>query len=206
MLSFSLQPSSIILPIIAYLLGSLPFGVWIGRLFIGRDIRAGGSGHSGATNALRQAGWRAAALVVALDLAKGFAAEWLAVRYGNGLTPVFAGAAVVAGHCWPLFAGFRGGMGLAPAGGALLAVYPLGMAIGLGLIIAAMLLLRHAARGSVVAGLLFGPALWLVTRSSQITLIGLAVGLIVAVRFFADWGRKYRELWLDREKQTTDDR
>ncbi len=192
--------SPFILVMLAYLLGSLPFGVWGGRALIGRDIRAGGSGHSGATNTLRQAGWGAGALVLILDLAKGFAAEWLALRYGDSgwLTAILAGAAVVAGHCWPLFAGFRGGMGLATAGGVLLAVYPLGLAIGLGLVIAAMLGLRHAARGSVVAGVLIGPALWLITRSSPIALIGLALGLVVAARFFADWGRQYRELWLDR--------
>ena len=91
-------------------------------------------------------------------------------------------------------------MGLATAGGALLAVYPLGFALGLGLVIAAMLVLRHAARGSVATGLLIGPVIWLFTRSTQLTLIGVAVGAVIAVRFFSDWKRAYRELWLDRER------
>ena len=193
--------STVFLSLTAYLLGSLPFGVWVGRLFIGRDIRASGSGHSGATNTLRQAGWLAGVLVLILDIAKGFAAMWLAVRFGaSPLTHILAGAAVVAGHCWPLFAGFRGGMGLATGGGALLVVYPLGFALGLGLVIFALLVLRHSARGSVAAGLLIGPTIWVLTRSPQLTLIGLAIGVVIAARFFSDWKRVYRELWLDREK------
>lgn len=193
--------NALFLSLTAYLLGSLPFGVWVGRLFIGRDIRAGGSGHSGATNTLRQAGWLAGVLVMILDMAKGWAAMWLAVQFGvSPLTQILAGAAVVAGHCWPLFAGFRGGMGLATGGGALLAVYPLGLALGLGLVILALLVLRHSARGSVVAGLLIGPTIWVFTRSTQLTLIGLAIGVVIAARFFSDWKRVYRELWLDREK------
>ena len=185
----------------AYLLGSLPFGVWVGRAVIGRDIRAGGSGHSGATNTLRQAGWAAGVLVLLLDFGKGFAAEWLAVRFGiSPAAPILAAAAAVAGHCWPVLAGFRGGMGLAAAGGALLAVYPLGFALGLGVVITALLILRHAARAGAVTGVLLGPTLWLFTRSPQLTWMGLAIGAVLTVRFFADWRRVYRELWLDREQ------
>ena len=195
----SILVNVLLLGVVAYLLGSLPFGVWVGRLFIGRDVRAGGSGHSGATNTLRQAGWAAGVLVLVLDIGKGFAAEWLAVRFEAGpIAQIVNAAAVVVGHCWPVFAGFRGGMGLATAGGALLPVYPLGFVLGLGLVIAAMLILRHSARGSVVTGVLLGPTIWLFTRSTQLTLIGLAVGLVIAVRFFSDWKRVYREMWLDR--------
>jgi glycerol-3-phosphate acyltransferase PlsY len=186
---------------LAYLLGSIPFGVIVGRLVTGRDVRASGSGHSGATNTLRQAGWAAGVCVLGLDLAKGFAAEWLALRFGaHPLAPVCAAAAVVAGHCWPVFASFRGGMGMATAGGALLAAYPLGFVVGVGLAATGSLVLRHSARGNMLAGLLVGPMIWLVTRSAQLALIGGAVGGVVALRALADWRRVYRELWLDREK------
>ncbi|MBI4772280.1 MAG: glycerol-3-phosphate acyltransferase [Chloroflexi bacterium] len=197
--------NGLVLLAVAYLLGSIPFGVIVGRLLIGRDIRTGGSGHSGATNTLRQAGWGAGVLVLCLDLAKGFLAEWLAVRLGrHALTPVFAGAAVVAGHCWPVFAGFRGGMGMATAGGAVLAVYPLGFALGVGLAALGSLVLRHSARGNVMTGLLVGPVIWLFSRSMPLACVGLAAGGVVALRALADWRRVYREVWLDREKKAED--
>lgn len=184
-----------------YMLGSLPFGVWMGFVFLKRDIRAGGSGHTGGTNTIRQAGWRVGALVVALDLAKSFTAGWLAQHYGmNQWAVILAGGAVVAGHCWPVFAGFKGGMGLAAAGGFILAVYPLGFALGLGLVAAGSLVLRHSARGNITAGLLLGPVLWLFSQSLTLGLLGAAMGLTVAVRSLSDWNRVYKELWLDREK------
>ncbi len=186
---------------LAYLLGSIPFGVIVGWVRLRRDVRAGGSGHSGATNTLRQAGWGAGVLVLTLDLGKGFLAEWLALHFGlHALTPYCAAAAVVIGHCWPVFAGFRGGMGMASAGGVLLAAYPLGFVLGLGLAALGSLILRHSARGNLMAGLLVGPAIWLFTHSVNIALMGLTVGAIVAVRALRDWKRVYREVWLDREK------
>jgi acyl phosphate:glycerol-3-phosphate acyltransferase len=182
-----------------YLLGSLPFGVWIGRFVLGRDIRTGGSGHSGGTNTLRQAGWLAGVLVTILDLLKGVAAGWIAIRYGaNDIAPVLAMSAAVAGHCWPILAGFRGGMGLATLGGVMLVAYPLGFPVGLALAIAGTLLLRHSARGNVAAGILLGPALWLLSGDVLIAALGFGGGLIVAIRSLSDWRRRYRELWLDR--------
>ena len=193
--------NALFLTLVAYLLGSLPFGVWLGWLLIGHDIRQGGSGHTGGTNVVRQAGWGAGVVVAVLDVAKGFAAAWLARRYGHSQWAVVAAAgAVVAGHCWPILAGFRGGMGLSAAGGAMLAIYPLGFVIGLGLATAGTLALRHSARGNAAAGLLFGPAVGLVSGSATAGAAGLAVGILVALRAAADWRRAYRELWLDRER------
>lgn len=186
---------------LAYGLGSLPTGVWLGRLLLGRDIRASGSGHSGGTNAARQGGWRFGALVAALDVAKGALAVYLAVRWGaSPWTPALAAAAAVAGHCWPVFAGFRGGMGLGPLGGAMLVLSPIGFVAGLGLATLGTLTLRHSARGNFVAGLLFGPVAWLLTRSPYVALGAGASGLVIALRSLSDWRRVYRELWLDRER------
>ncbi len=189
------------LSVLAYALGSLPFGVWVGRLVTGRDIRAGGSGHSGGTNAARQGGWKLGVLVAALDVAKGALAVYLAVRWGSSpWTPTLAAVAAVAGHCWPVFAGFRGGMGLSALGGAMLILSPVAFAAGLGLAALGTLLLRHSARGNTVAGVLFGPVAWLVTGSPYVALAGGGAGLLIAARSLADWRRVYRELWLDREK------
>lgn len=180
----------------AYLLGSIPFGVLLGYLTLRRDIRAGGSGHSGGTNAIRQAGWRVGLPVIALDVAKGALAIWLALSFGDALwAPALAAGAVVAGHCWPVFAGFRGGMGLATAGGVKAVAYPLGFAAALGVLIAAALVLKHSARAAFATGLAGPFVIWGLSASAQATAIAAALGLIIALRAIFGWRRKQRAVW-----------
>ena len=195
--------SALAFAILGYLSGSLTPSIWITRLLKGVDVRDSGSGHATTTNTIRQAGFGTGVLVFVVDVAKGFIPTWLALRYAPAtwIIPVTAGLAVV-GHCWPLFAGFRGGMGLATAGGGLLAVQPLGLLIGLGVLITLVLLIHHGARASVAAGILLSPAMWLLGLRGTVIWIGIAVGLVIAIRFLIDWNRQYRELWLDREKKT----
>ncbi len=192
---------NISLVILGYLSGSLPFSVWITALVKGVDVREGGSKHAGATNTIRQAGWPAGIAVLVLDIAKGFFPVWLALQYGEGVWVVpLTGALVVAGHCWPLFADFRGGMGLAPAGGSLIAVNPLGFLIGLGVLISLVLIIRHAARASMLAGLLIGPVNLFLGTGWAFFWVAMAQGLVLSWRFRIDWRREYRELWLDRSE------
>jgi glycerol-3-phosphate acyltransferase PlsY len=180
----------------AYLLGSLPFGVWVGYARTGRDIRAAGSGHSGATNTIRQAGWAAGVLVMILDIGKGWLAVWLARQFGEAVwAPALAAGAAVAGHCWPVWAGFRGGMGLGTAGGAALAVSPLGFAAALGVLIAAAFLLRHSARSGCAAGLLLPGILWLASGSPAAAAVGAAAGAVVMARALSDWNHRRRGVW-----------
>ena len=193
--------SAVGLTLLAYLLASVPFGVIIGKIATGDDIRSHGSGHAGATNVMRQAGWRVAIVAAVLDVSKAFGGVWLARRFGStAWVPALAAAAAVAGHCWPIFGGFRGGTGLSAVGGALLALYPFGLIIGLGLALAGTLILRHSARGNNAAGLLLGLAVWWVSRSAPIGLASTAAGLVVAIRSLSDWSRVYTELWLDRDQ------
>lgn len=190
------------LPLLGYLAGSLPFSLWISRLAAGIDIREGGSGHATTTNTIRQVGWVPGIAVLALDLGKGFLPTYLAVQGDYPLVVIVLTAALtVIGHCWSLFAGFRGGMGLAAAGGALLAVQPVPALITLAVLIALVLLFGHAARGSAAAGLTIAPVLWLTGFRGAIFWAALAVGWVLAFRFYQqDWDREYRELWLDRER------
>ncbi len=190
--------------LLGYLSGSLTPSIWITRLVKGVDVRASGSGHATTTNTIRQAGFGPGVLVLILDVAKGFVPTWLALRFSPEnavwiVIPLTAGLAIV-GHCWPIFAGFRGGMGLATAGGGMLAVEPMGFLIGLGLLVLLVLLVRHSARATVVGGLLLAPTLWLFGLRGLAFWVGVCAGLVIAVRFLIDWNRKYRELWLDREK------
>jgi acyl phosphate:glycerol-3-phosphate acyltransferase len=187
---------------LGYGCGSLPFAVWITRLVKGVDVREAGSGHATTTNTIRQAGIVPGALVFILDVAKGFTPTWLALHFAPAawIAPLTAALAVI-GHCWPVFAGFRGGMGLAPANGGMLAAFPFAIFITYALLGLLTLALRHSARASVITGILIAPLFWLIGLRGPLLWIAAAVGLVVAVRFLIDWNRKYRELWLDREKK-----
>jgi glycerol-3-phosphate acyltransferase PlsY len=187
--------------LIAYGLGSLPFAVWITRWRTGEDIRRTGSGHAGATNVMRAAGWAVGAAVLLLDLGKGYLALALAMRLvesplGLGL----AAAALVAGHCWPILAGMRGGMGMAAGGGALVAVWPLGFVLAVGLAALMQLLIRHSARGNFAGGLLLTPLWLLFGASAQALAIAAGIGIVISIRATSNWHREYRELWFDRER------
>jgi glycerol-3-phosphate acyltransferase PlsY len=188
--------------LVGYISGSLPFAIWITRLVKGVDVREAGSGHATTTNTIRQAGFLPGALVFVLDVAKGFGPTWLALHYAPAawIAPMTAALAVI-GHCWPVFAGFRGGMGLATANGGMVASAPVAILIIYAMLGMLTLILRHSARASVVAGILFAPLLWLVGLRGTVLYIGAAVGIVIAFRFLIDWNRKYRELWLDRENK-----
>ena len=196
---------NILLPILGYLSGSLPFSIWVTRYAKNVDVRDAGSGHATTTNTIRQAGFGWGALVLILDIAKGFLPTYLALSFASRndipthIVPLTA-ALAIAGHCWPVFAQFRGGMGLATFGGSLLVVNWFGFVIGLGLLIVLLLVTRHGARASVFAVILLAPLLWAFHLRGPEFWIAIAGGIVIALRFTIDWNRKYRELWLDREK------
>ncbi len=194
---------SFLFPVFGYLCGSLPFSIWITRYVKNVDVRNAGSGHATTTNTIRQAGFGWGALVFVLDVAKGFLPTYLAYverdnipLYIVAITAAFA----VIGHCWPIFAQFRGGMGLATTGGALLALNLLSFLVCFGLLLILVLAVRHSARATVFAGILAAPALWLMNIRDISFWAMAAIGIVIAIRFLIDWNRKYRELWLDREK------
>jgi acyl phosphate:glycerol-3-phosphate acyltransferase len=193
---------SLVFPILGYFSGSLPFSIWITRFAKNVDVRDAGSGHATTTNTIRQAGFGWGALVLILDITKGFIPTYLAIHY-SGMNWIIAltAALAVAGHCWPIFAQFRGGMGLATLGGTLLATSWFAFVIALGLLLVLTLVLHHGARASVLAGILVGPLFWLLNLRGIELWIAVAGGLVIAFRFIIDWNRKYHELWLDREKQ-----
>ena len=149
------------LVLIGYLLGALPIGLLVGRLSGGVDLRQHGSGRTGATNALRTIGPAAAAAVALLDLGKGLAAVLLArwlYQAGPAGSPEWVvaatGLAAVIGHVRSVFIGFRGGRGLAPFTGAMLAALPLTVVILLPLFAAVIWRWRFVSLGSVVVAVL----------------------------------------------------
>jgi len=201
MTTLTLIASTLGFILLGYLSGSLTPSIWITKLVKGVDVRDAGSGHATTTNTIRQAGFGWGALVLIVDIAKGYLPTWLALKYAPAvwIVPLTA-AAVVIGHCWPVFAKFRGGMGLASAGGCFLAAEPLAFLAALGILITLTLTIRHSARASVFTGTLMAPGFWLLGLRGIEFWIAIAVGVVIAFRFLIDWNRQYRELWLDREQ------
>src|SRR6202030_1632949 len=117
------------IPVVAYLLGSIPFGVLFTRLFGGGDVRKVGSGNIGATNVARAAGPVPAILTLLCDFAKGAAPVWLAGRLSNESATwmMIAALAALLGHCFPVWLKFRGGKGVATAAGVFLILSPLAL-------------------------------------------------------------------------------
>jgi acyl phosphate:glycerol-3-phosphate acyltransferase len=135
-----------------YAIGSIPFGLLLGRAARGLDVREVGSGSMGSTNVLRAAGPAAAGATFALDVGKGTAAVFCARALGAGPSgQVAAGLAAMVGHSWPALAGFRGGKSVATAFGALLAISPQASACAVAGGLSALASTRIVSVGSLVA-------------------------------------------------------
>jgi glycerol-3-phosphate acyltransferase PlsY len=151
----------ITIPIIAYVLGSIPFGYLIVRGRGGGDIRQTGSGGTGATNVSRRAGKAAGVLTLLLDAAKGCAAVLIA-RLLAGDEWVIAAAAIAAlvGHIFPVWLGFRGGKGVATGVGIFLVLAPIALLCAGVIFVAIVLLTRYVSLGSIIAAALIPVFVW----------------------------------------------
>ena len=171
----------IIIPIFAYLLGSIPFGYLIVRGKIGADIRETGSGGTGATNVSRRAGKTAGVLTLLLDAAKGCAAVLIA-RALTGDDWVIAAAAIAAlvGHIFPVWLGFRGGKGVATGVGIFVVLAPIALLCASVIFVAIVALTRYVSLGSIVAAVLIPAFVWWQTDlRSLLTAAIVAAALIV---------------------------
>jgi acyl phosphate:glycerol-3-phosphate acyltransferase len=141
------------IPVAAYLIGSIPFGILLAKMFGGVDVRKAGSGNIGATNVARVAGPLPGILTLVLDGVKGAAAVWLAARFTNdsALWMTIAGLSALIGHCFPVWLSFRGGKGVATAAGMFLALcWPAALG-AIGVFILVVLFSRFVSLGSVSA-------------------------------------------------------
>lgn len=141
------------LALLAYLLGSLPFGYLIARAFGKRDIRNEGSGNIGATNVARTLGPRAGLLTLLLDAAKGLLAVWLAgrVTHHSTIWMVIAAVAAVLGHVYPVWLGGKGGRGVATAAGAFVLICWPAVAVAVAIWLAVLLAWRYVSLASIAA-------------------------------------------------------
>jgi glycerol-3-phosphate acyltransferase PlsY len=190
--------SLVVAAVIGYLLGAIPFGLIIGRLTKGIDLREYGSHRTGATNALRTLGTPAAAAVFVLDVAKGVAAVLLARTLFAGDSMVewaaaVAGVAAIVGHNWSVFIGFTGGRGVATSAGGLGAMSPWTILIVAPIVFLVIWRSRYVSLGSVtgaVAAPIITAALAMIGAASIPAIAyALASGLLVTVAHADNIGR-----------------
>ena len=178
---------------LGYLLGSMPWGLWLGRWFRGVDVREHGSRNLGATNVYRVLGPPLGLATLALDVLKGAAPVWAAAALPLGdawprereWLAVLAGGAAVAGHVWTCFAAFRGGKGVATTAGVLLALAPAAFGIFLAVFVVTVAATRYVSLGSTLGALAFVLALgWLAPAGprSPAFWLGALLALVVIVR------------------------
>ncbi len=149
--------------IAAYFLGSIPTAVWVGKIRYGIDVRDHGSKNAGATNTFRVLGKKPGIIVLAIDISKGFTAVFLPFIVGMGeygsdelihLQLVCALCAVI-GHVLPLFAGFRGGKGVATSLGVIIGIHPPAAAICLGIFLIVFIISNFVSLGAMTAACSF---------------------------------------------------
>jgi len=169
--------------LIAYLLGAIPFGYLLTKFTTGKDVRSEGSGNIGATNVLRAAGRGAAIATLVLDMAKGFAAVWIAEYLTDGSSGWSADAAlaVMVGHAFPIFLGFKGGKAVATFVGAFLYLTPVPMLAALIVFVTTVAVTGYISAGSILAAATFPLGVWLIMHPTPNELIAavIAAGIVV---------------------------
>jgi glycerol-3-phosphate acyltransferase PlsY len=158
--------------VVAYLVGGIPFGYLLVKLKTGEDVRSKGSGNIGATNVLRTTGRGIAVVTLLLDIGKGFFAVWFAARL-TGNSPEWTSAAalaVMAGHAFPVFLKFQGGKAVASFIGAFLYLTPVPLGASLVLFVVVVWATRHISTGSVVAAGSLPLAVWMIEHPPGVVL------------------------------------
>ncbi len=182
----------VLIAIIGYLWGSIPSGLWMGKLLRGKDfdIRNYGSHKTGATNVRRTLGNGPAAIVIVVDLSKGVGPVLLATLvpffFVAGWGPTVAGVAALLGHCFPVFAGFMGGRGVMTGAGAVLVTSPLTFLISAVITISTIAISRFVSLGSIggaLTSIICGVILYFVSKSypNFFAHIGLAQMILLIV-------------------------
>ena len=177
-----------------YLIGSIPFGIIVSKVFKGFDLRTQGSGNMGATNAFRVLGWKLGLAVQILDIGKGVAAILLASFFFTDLpfhnaTPfqditifrIIAGLAAVIGHCYTVFAGFHGGKGISTAAGMLIGIAPVEVAVAVGIFLLVVMASGYVSLGSIIAAIAFPFTMFLRENAFGVHISGYHTLIVFAI-------------------------
>ncbi len=182
---------NVILILGAYLLGSVPTSVWIGRVFYGIDVREHGSGNAGTTNTFRVLGAKAGVPVFVIDALKG----WLAVKliyFSNYYIPetgdyiniqLLLGVAALVGHIFPVYVGFKGGKGVATLFGFILAIHPASALISVGIFTIMLVASRYVSLSSMVAGFSFPILIIVIFKTTTMSLVIFSMIIAVLLLF-----------------------
>ncbi len=185
---------TLIIAAVSYLLGSIPFGYLLVRVFLGADVRQTGSGNIGATNVARTGSKRLAVATLLLDALKGYAAVgfalWFAARPPSDPSQAFLLAALAAfcallGHMFPVWLRFKGGKGVATALGAFLALAPKAVLVSLVVFVVIVAITRYVSLGSILAAAVFSFAAWWLnphTRTAGVMVLIAASSLLIIIR------------------------
>lgn len=180
--------------LLAYLFGSIPTAVWIGQAFYGIDVREYGSGNAGATNTFRVLGKKAGIAVMLLDIFKGYTATNLAYMIGLSVTGpqnsvqfmnymLALGISAVMGHLFPVFAGFRGGKGIATLFGMILAVQSQAAMLCVLTFVIVLMISQYVSLSSIVAGFTFPLSIIFIFQSPirSVVLYGMCICVLILV-------------------------
>ena len=166
----------------AYLLGSIPSGLWIGRKFFQIDIRQHGSGNLGATNSFRILGKKAGTIVLLMDLLKGSISVLLLKQMDlHGVSPLIIALFAVIGHTYPLFANFKGGKAVATFAGVILAYQPVLFLVGLAIFIVTLAISKMVSFTSMLT-ISIGVLLSLYFHDIVLTIIALLADIFIIYR------------------------
>jgi acyl phosphate:glycerol-3-phosphate acyltransferase len=174
---------SLLTVVLAYVLGSIPVGYLLVKWRTGTDIRAAGSGNTGATNVLRTTGvWTGIATLI-LDIGKGYLAVWITgqASSGNPFWMSLAALAVMFGHAFSAFLGFKGGKAVASFLGAFLKLAPLATIAIVVVFLVIVAWTRHISLGSIVGAGTFPLALWLIEKPPVVVLLASVVAAILII-------------------------
>ncbi|MEG2282590.1 MAG: glycerol-3-phosphate 1-O-acyltransferase PlsY [Rikenellaceae bacterium] len=197
---------NILLVIVAYLLGSIPSAVWIGKKYYGVDVREHGSKNAGATNTLRVLGKKAALPVFLVDFFKGFVAVELgffSTYYFDGNTEALfyyklaLSVAVVVGHMLPVFAGFKGGKGVATTAGLMLALQPFPLLLSLVIV---FIITRYVSLSSIIGAAFFPIYIAFVFHGATNEIV---FGAVVAILLIFTHRKNIKRLAHGTESKTT---
>ena len=185
---------SILALLAAYLFGSIPTAVWIGQAFYGIDVREYGSGNAGATNTFRVLGKKAGIAVMVIDIIKGYTATNLVYFIGLSVTgpqnsvqfvnyQLALGITAVMGHLFPVFAGFRGGKGIATLFGMILAVHIQAALLCVIVFLLVLIVFKYVSLGSIMAGFTFPLSVIFVfhTPIRSVVLYGMCICVLILV-------------------------
>ena len=185
--------SDLLLVLLAYLLGSVSFGLILARLRGGVDLRGQGSGSTGATNVARTMGKGVGVIALAGDCAKGLVAVLLAQAWGSSVwTVAIVALAAVVGHIFPWYANFRGGKGVATGLGVFIPTLPLPLLAALAAFIAVVLVWRYVSAGSIAAAILMPVLATAFASPPPLILAALLIAALVVVKHQSNLQRLFR--------------